>query len=280
MPEWLAFRARCRETRNSVAIIYVAGHGVQLSKTGTTLLLEDFAGENQESKLWAALDLKGLHASMNDAQTATQQFWFIDACREPPEIAERFESLDGAYCGDVGQGSCDASPMFLASGPRKQAWARTRGVSLFNEALLACLRRDAAIGPQTQGGPWRVTTGSLAQVLRAKVSDALKGSGRDQMVELTGFPGTTAEILHEFAEPPEAQLFMTLAPIAAQSISTATLSLDNTAVVDNADDWPLKRQLKGGLYVVSIATQQPFLDTMDAVAVTLPRTDHIVKVRQ
>jgi len=276
MNDWLAFRKRCRENREAVAIVYAAGHGVQLTGEGAIMLLEDYAGPDQESALWAAFDMKGLHESMNGADVAARQFWFIDSCRERPEIAARFESLRGAFAGDVPTGHCESSPIFLAAGPRARAWARIDGVSLFNEALLACLRRNAATPPPQQNDGWRVTTGSLAAVLKPHV---LKASGSaQQVVELTGHLGTTTETLHVFKQPPTAKVTVQLTPEQAQDSSTASLYLAGKPVIEDADQWPIERELKSGIYTIQVSAEAPYANTLDSVPVKPPSTSYKVTV--
>jgi hypothetical protein len=243
-------------------------------------VLEDFAGDGQESALHAALDMKGLQASCDSDTAASVQFWFVDTCREAPKIAARFEQMQGAYRGDEPLGEVDAAPMFLASGPRDRAWAKTGGLSLFSEELLACLRGDSAIGPRGPGAPWRVTTASLIERLKPRVL-AASGSAR-QVVELaTQRLGTGAEVIHVLKEPPRVRLTVTLSPGAAQdNAPTASLFLRNQPVVSAVAEWPLVRELQAGLYAIKVDAKAPFLEALDAIKVEPPGSEHEVRVPQ
>ncbi|MCC6525970.1 MAG: hypothetical protein IT373_25210 [Polyangiaceae bacterium] len=276
MADWLEFRRRCRAERDATAIVYVAGHGVQLTADGAIVLLEDYAGDGQEAALWAAFDMKGLHESLAGSTAAARQFWFVDSCRQRPEVARQFESLQGAFGGDRPVGEVEASPLFLASGPRGIAWARTHGVSLFNEALLRCLRCDAAVGPKHAGGSWRVTTASLAEKLRPLVLEA-SGSAQ-QVVQLTGLVGTTAEVLHVFPQPPTAELTLGLSPPAAEPEARAALFRGNTKVLEHDAAWPLVRKLAAGLYRVSVLPRAPYAETQEIISVEPPASRAEVEV--
>ncbi len=276
LKDWRAFRKLCLADRAATAIVYVAGHGVQLTKQGATLLLEDFGGDAQEATLWAALDMRGLHASLNGEQAAAHQFWFVDSCRERPAIAGQFETMQGAYRGDEPFGRCVASPLFLAAGPRERAWARVGGVSLFNEALLACLRGAAAVGPRKQGERWQVTTASLAETLLPRIQRA-SGSAM-QIAELTGHVGTTAQALCSLEEPPAVSLTLTLDPDEAHANSRATLSRGNEKIVEDADDWPLVREVAAGLYIIKVTTSLPFSEKRDALNALPPEYSHSVEM--
>jgi hypothetical protein len=278
MADWLEFRKRCKARRDATAFVYVAGHGVQLTTEGAVILLEDFAGDDQESTLWAALDMKGLHSSLNGKDAAQHQFWFIDACREEPEAAKHFAQLAGAFGGDQLDGRSKASPMFLAAGPRQRAFAKPFGVSLFCEALLANLRREAADSTTAGEDQWRVTTASLAAHLGPRVLRE-SGSGR-QMVEVTGHHGTGAEVLHVFEQPPWGTLVVRLDPPAAENGSSASVLLDDDVMCSTAK-WPLVHDLRVGLYIIHVTPTPPFKESRKPIAVSpRPSEPKIVKVKQ
>lgn len=276
MRDWLDFRRRCRETRNATAFVYVAGHGVQQTSESSVLLLEDFAGDQQESELWAALNMSGLHASLNGQAEAHLQFWFVDACREEPEVATHFAALAGAYAGDQPLGRAKASPLFLAAGPRKQAFANKFGSSLFCEALLAALRRDAATSGKRGNDKWRVTTASLAEYICPRV---LRESGSHrQIVELTGHVGTTAETIHVFRHTPRAKLTVRLNPPSAEVGSSAQLSQDDVTILSTSS-WPLESELDAGLYNLEIIPSQQFKRRSTIISVRPPASEEQVTVQ-
>jgi hypothetical protein len=262
--EWEAFYHKCRNTTDATAYIYVAGHGVQLNIDGAILFLEDF-GTPLKRKFWAALDLKAMHRTLRGSDAAALQFWFVDCCREKADAAAyNVSELGSAYTGfDVPEGLCVASPMFFATLPRESAWARTNGVSLFNEALLKALRKSAATESQHSNGSWCVTTSSLVAAVNEHVKRA-SGAHR-QEVYLGGHQGLTTEILHVFAEPPNGNLSITLKPTEARDVASARIDHDDVNVLAETQEWPITCELPAGLYIIYVRALPPYNDAIRSV---------------
>lgn len=256
--ELIGFRAACDAHRDNVAIVYAAGHGVQMTKHGSVLLLEDFAGPGQLSRLQGAIDMAGVHAGMNHPATAQTQFWFVDACRQKPAIARRFETLTGALSLDEPNGAAEASPLFLAATTGSLAYGRPGGVSLFNEALMWALREaGAAEGPGAGEQYWRVTVTRLIKVLPDRVKALAAAHGETQSVDVAGKVHDAT--LHTYQHTPSVDLSVSLAPAAAQGTSRANLAQgDGQPVLTNHSQWPLVTKVDAGLYLLSIDTQAPF----------------------
>ena len=249
--EWEAFYHKCWETSDATAYIYAAGHGVQIAKEGAILLLEDF-GAPRKAKLWAALDLVSMHKTLCGSDAAALQYWFVDCCREHAAAADYdVDELRSAYIGfDEPTGLCTASPMFFATLPRESAWARTGGVSLFNEALLKSLRKDAATQSQRGNETWCITTSSLVVALNEHVKRA-SGTHR-QEVYLAGHPGLTTEMIYVFPEPPTGNLTIVLTPPDAHDVATAEINRDDVSVLSGAQEWPVECELPAGLYIIHV----------------------------
>ncbi|MEM9386736.1 MAG: caspase family protein [Pseudomonadota bacterium] len=273
--DWDEFYHACAARRDATVYVYAAGHGVQIAKEGAILLLEDF-GVPRKPALWAALDLVEMNKTLRSSKSAALQYWFVDCCRERTEAADYSAAqLRQAFVGyDVLEGECTAAPVFFATLPREQAWARPGGVSLFNEALIKGLDRDAATRPQVQGGDWCVTTGSLAKTLNDYVGKA-SGNLR-QHVYVAGHVGTTNEVIRTFSEPPPARLTISLNPTQAHSTATADIHQDDKQVVSNADDWPVARDLPAGLYIVQVKAAPDYADTTRSVALDPPACEREV----
>ena len=59
--EFTAFKAACAENPADRALVFLAGHGIQLSQRGAIVLLEDFATAAEDDLLFGAIDVIGCH---------------------------------------------------------------------------------------------------------------------------------------------------------------------------------------------------------------------------
>ncbi len=254
----VGFRAACDSHLDNVAIVYVAGHGVQMTKHGSVLLLQDFAKPGQLARLQGAIDMAAVHAGMNHPGTAQTQFWFVDACRQKPAIARRFETLTGALALDEPNGNAKASPLFLAATTGSLAYGRLGGESLFNEALMWALRQaGAAEGPGIDDQYWRVTVTKLIKVLPDRVKAMAAAHGENQSVDVAG--KVHEATLHTYPDTPTVDLHIILNPEEAQNKSHANLAQGNGQVIlANHDQWPLVTRVAAGLYTLSIDATAPY----------------------
>jgi hypothetical protein len=265
------FRNACNANTENVGIVYIAGHGVQLTKEGAIVLLHDFGAPAFLSKLDGAIDMKGVHDGLNHPNTARTQFWFVDACRQKPDIARRFESLEGALKLDVPSGATEASPMFLAAATGKEAFARVGGVTLFNEALLWALRGNAAIGPGDDVGSWHISVTTLITQLPKRVHFLAGQENVEQTVDSAGKIGEA--VFHEFAVAPNVDLSIVLSPAAAIPVCRGSLKLNaSVPIVDNYTDWPLHQSVGAGLYLFTIQTDEPFKSKSDILNIEPPES--------
>jgi hypothetical protein len=276
----LEFREACDAHSDNVLIVYFVGHGVQLTKNGAIVLLTDFGAPGQATQLERSIDIAGIHAGMNHPNTARTQFWFVDACRQQPRIARRFERLEGAFKFDVPVGDTETSPIFLAATTGKEAFARVGGVTLFNEALMWALHGGVAAGPDE--GPvdvWHIPVTELIKKLPDKVKRLAQAENADQSVDIAG--KVHEAVFHELAEAPQVDLLVQLQPDGANGNCTGKLSLDATLVVrEDIVDWPFHDQLRAGLYLLNVRASEPFKDKNHILRVKPPSTDETVKVEQ
>lgn len=258
--ELLGFQNACDTHPDNVAIVYVAGHGVQLTGNGAIVLLHDFGDNAHLEELEGAIDMVGVHAGMRHPNTARTQFWFVDACRQKPSIARRFETLEGALTLSKPIGDTESSPLFLAATTGREAFARAGGVTLFNEALMWAVRGGAAVGPEDAGiGSWHVSVTSLISRLPNRVRALAAAEGADQSVDIAGKP--IEAVFHEYAEIPKVDLTVALLPDKAKSVSRGTLKQNATVpVVEDFADWPMHTQVEAGLYLLSVEATAPFHD--------------------
>lgn len=264
-----AFKADCEARTDDVAFVYVAGHGVQLTKHEATVLLEDVGDPRHVNSLQGAIDMVGCHAGLDHAGAAATQFWFVDACRQYPDIAEQFEAMTGALSLDERPGSARASPCFLAAATREAAFARPGKQTLFCEALLDGLSRTAIVGPDRMCPAWHVSSYSLHEELKQTVDRLAAAEGEVQTVSMRGSPAHA--VLHRLARPPEVDLRVDLKPAEATRVTSASLLLDaSTPVPGVPRRWPLRMRLPAGLYLLNLTTRAPFQPVSDILQLVPP----------
>lgn len=266
LAEW---RNACNASTDNVAIIYIAGHGVQITKSGAIVLLHDFGDAGFLSQLEGAIDMAGVHAGMNHPKTARTQFWFVDACRQRPAIARKFESLEGALTLDVPIGETEASPLFLAAGTGKQAYARVGGVTLFNEALLWALRGNVANGSEMGINCWHTSVTTLIKQLPDRVKTLAAKEGVEQSVDIAG--KIHEATFQEYVTTPKVDLHIDLSPENAKLVSKGCLKLNaQIPVIEDFSNWPMQQSVEAGLYLLDIKTTAPFQPKSDLLDIKPP----------
>jgi Caspase domain len=253
------FVARCRENTDNVAFIYFAGHGVQVTKHGATVLLEDFGTPDRAAEFYGAIDVTGCHAGLNDPACAGTQFWFVDACRESPAFQWRYSNIAGALTlssGTAGDVS-GTSPLVIASSSQQQAYAAVGGSSLFVEALVELLGGAGAVGPDDTCDDWHVSVHNLIRHLDTSVKLKASVYGATQHVDVTG--RVIDGVINQLRGPPDVHCRIVLDPVAAHAVSTASLLFDGvTEVVRSLAAWPIEADVPAGLYTVDVDTQPPY----------------------
>ncbi len=261
--EIVAFRKACNTFKENLALVYVAGHGVQLTKTGAIVLLHDCGSDDHATLLEGAIDMAGVHAGFNHPDTAQTQFWFVDACRQKPAMAARFETLAGAFTLDELPGIAESNPMFLAATTDTIAYARQNGITLFNEALLWGLRGGIAAAPdEAFSKKWHVSALELVKRLVPRVKSLAQAEGATQTADPAGRQNDA--MLHEYPTTPQVDLRVMLAPAAAVPVSTGSLRHGQLGmIVDNYNAWPLQRKVDAGIYEISIKATNGFKSYSD-----------------
>jgi hypothetical protein len=272
------FRTDCRNNRQNVAFVYIAGHGIQLNKRGAVVLLYDFGDPAHVNELHGAIDVVGCHAGMDENGIAQTQVWFCDACRQPPAIARRFERLEGALTLSEGIGQVSASPLFLASSSRENAFAEIDGTSIFSQALLWALRGGGVAGPDENCGQWHVGTSKLIRVLPPKVRSILADHAEDQHVDVAG--RVLEVVTQRFTAPPPVDIVVNLRPEDAQPPPMALLRFNaREPPLDVPAAWPLRFRGPAGLYLLNVMVQPPFAhDVMKILDAAPPAFTDVVEV--
>ena len=264
------FRNACNTNTANVGIVYIAGHGVQLTKHGAIVLLHDFGATDFLNQLDGAIDMAGVHAGMNHPNTARTQFWFVDACRQKPAIASRFEALNKSPITLAEpNGTTETSPLFLAATTGKEAFARVGGVTLFNEALMWALRGSVAVGPEAEVNNWHVPVTALIKQLPDRVHFLASNKSVEQSVDIAG--KIHEAVFHEYAVAPNVDLRIDLSPAEAIPVSKGSLKHKGIIpIVENYSDWPLQQSVEAGLYSLDIQTADPYKPRFELLEIKPP----------
>ncbi|WP_154232182.1 hypothetical protein [Pseudomonas syringae] len=236
-----------KHTEN-VGVVYFAGHGVQLTKTGAILLLSDVGDPAHPTELHGSLDLMSLHKSASHPGTAQTQFWFADVCRQEPKVAKQFEYMVGSMQRSKKNGHAKSSTMFLSSISGAKAYGRPDGVTLFNEALMnGLVSGEAAQSDGEDESPWEVTATSLIEYLSSTVPKKARAAGAEQFVENTGI--IENGVLHSMIAAPTVEFEADVSPQAHRGHCTNfNLRSSSCTHVDSNSDWPFSTFLPAGLY--------------------------------
>jgi hypothetical protein len=185
-----AWRRDVRANADNLAILYIAGHGMQTGFGGGILLLEDFGAPNAPTPLHAAIDVesvrRGIVGDPNRPATATPklQFYFYDACRINPEATAGYEALSAGIRLDGPRGAeAEASWVCFGARPKEYAFADpARRVTLYSQALIECLesRAPAEVDGRT------VQFNELTSTLRRVVKDLGRQYGEEQRSTVGG----------------------------------------------------------------------------------------------
>lgn len=253
------FRDAARSHDENIAIVYVVGHGVQFSKNGAVLLLNDFADPMHRYETYTgAVDMRWMHDAMNqESEIAQTQFWFVDVCRDLPEELEKYDVLAGVKGGNVTRtGSAKSSPLFLSASSGQGAFAKNNGLTLFCDVLMKGLKEGhAARSEGERNSPWRVSVNSLLEYLPDAVRTLADTGGKTQEVECTG--KITNAVLHECLSPPDVDLTISIRTDHDSSNYTANLKHRGSIVYKDHSDWPLTARVRAGLYAIEVTTISP-----------------------
>jgi hypothetical protein len=245
----------CAKDPGNVAILYIAGHGIELSKDeGGIVLLADFDGKSPRI-LDKAMDTGNVRRAMAGKTMARTQFYFVDACRVRPEEVLGVKLTAGIQMDEPGADPPTSSPIFFGASSGTLALGRRGKGTLFSEALVECLEL-LALTPDDQGG-WRVTDTSLVARLGARVSDLATAVGLDQRTTTGGqFQGAT---LHRPAKPPSVSVRIDVDPAGARGCAFASVGPTQADLIvkDHPLEPPGEVVVPAGLYLVQVDIRPP-----------------------
>lgn len=258
----------------NIAIVYVAGHGVQFTKDGAVLLLSDFGNPiHHRKKYTGAIDMTAFNKTMDSEDNAHAQFWFLDLCRGLASDKEDYDKLTGILEFDVSR--CDsavASPMFFSSGSGQTAYGTPNKVTLFNEVLMTGLKEGYAAKTNVANDPtWRVTTTSLIDYLTSAMKAIAAAKGKNQKVDIGGRPITAC--LHECPSPPNVDLTVTICKTQDPDNYSADLKLKGKQVGSTLTKWPARTKVRAGIYIVEVKTVTPPESQVGCFTIEPPTSD-------
>lgn len=192
------WRRDVRSHEANIALLYVAGHGIQRTMEGGIVLLEDFADPTALTALTGAIDVQsvrgGIVADPTQADTCTpkRQFYFYDACRVNLPADAQFESLTAGITLDTPRGKApDASWVSFGSRPRDYAFADAKHrFTLYSKAFMECLDTRASV--DKDGRTVRLTEFQTA--LEEYLPELSQQFKEDQRATLGGWGSITAPV--------------------------------------------------------------------------------------
>jgi hypothetical protein len=243
----------------NVAILYVSGHGIQLSKDeGGIVLLEDFA-KRKNAPLDHSLDVGAIRKGMAGETMAQQQFYFVDACEVRPPQAANWQSLGtGVTLRNPFEGAVHCSPVYFSAAPSTEALGRAGDGTLFIQALLDCLALGAVDDHVHENDTWVVTTLTLSQALLPRVTE-LAQRFNSQQVSTVG--GQMADVIfHVLRRRPRVPLTLELHPVEAAKCARGRLwdGIGPASIFENKRLGPtLTKTVPAGKYVLTVSIEPP-----------------------
>jgi len=245
-----AWWRRCNQDSDSVAILYLCGHGIQGDEQ--YFLASDFGASERtpwDNAIAVDATVKGLWH--NKAKT---QCVFVDACRE---VVPASGSIAGIYGTPLdqfvpGRATHHKYPLLLrAVAPTERAFAQEGSPAYFTKALALALR-GAAAEEDDATGEWSVTTAGIA----AKIHEIMQEIAPDRDHTAEPIQGNSTS-LHLLRTPPTVLLRVDCDPsdanvyaaLACDSSSDGSLRFARSA--GQATTWELP--VPAGYYKVSAA---------------------------
>ncbi len=246
-----AWKADCEKYRDNVAVLYIAGHGIQLNKDDSIVLLEDFGRPNR-NVLEGAVDIGSIWRGMADNNTARKQYYFVDACRTKPGLFKQYLNTPTGVSLDVGDGGvADTAPIFFSAAPRNLALGEPGIGTLFCQALLSCLKSVAA--KPDQDAHWVVSTASLIEKLPAEVERLAKLYHEEQTAVVGG--QLRNQTFHYLDDAPDIPLSIALDPGEAAPDAHCRLTYgehQDVVLDEQLHQSPRNLTAKAGLYILSV----------------------------
>jgi hypothetical protein len=144
-----AWRERVAGDKTNMAVFYFAGHGIQRSRDDSLLMLKDF-GKSQQAILEKSVAFQEIFQGMAPSDDyypnmALTHLYFVDTCRNLPEILRGFVNLRTAVVFDQYLGGRDdrRAPIYFATVSGGFSYGQPGIGSYFSTALLNGLSSGA-----------------------------------------------------------------------------------------------------------------------------------------
>ncbi len=226
------WREDASQSRDDVAFLYFAGHGIQRTRDNSIILFEDF-GDGIGGLLRNAVDVKsvfyGMAPSNQRPDISRRQFYFVDACREFPPEQLQFANQQATPAFDTSWPTYDdrAAPIFFAALPGASAYSLPGRSTLFSEALLKALSGGAGEPTDDAGRVrWRVSVGSLIPALKAYLEEMSRAYGEMQGVSAGGAVDVNTVVTY-LPTVPDVNVVIEIVP--AESVAEAVVTVPNDA---------------------------------------------------
>jgi hypothetical protein len=271
----------CAGNPGDIAVLYVAGHGIQWgSKDDAYVLLEDFSKD--QLFLNQAIDVGRVLKGMSGDQMPQAQFYFVDACRIQPDEHSKFEDagtplrLRSQFNGE----DLRSAPIYYAACPQTAAKGHRGRGTYFAEALIDCLDLYARQGPNKNSGLpitrnyWHVSVNSLLATLQDRISEVARPDGVKQDVMIGGLVRPSVFCASE--SPPDVTVVVHVDPESAAQVAFAELWSSNRSsqIKQRSPCWsrPLKlEKVPVGIYLLELSASPPYKGRTIAVDAQPPQ---------
>lgn len=165
--EWKKFGDR---NEDNLILFFFCGHGVARGLDGLTLLMSDY-GENDDIPMEGAIDFAAMHRGMAQCK-ASEQCYFIDACRKVSDIATRTTVTGDPIIQDNQNRPYDSDwnyAVFYSTLGGEAAYGRKNKPSFYTEELIKGLNGTGS-NSRNADGKWRVSTGDLNMAIHYGLS--------------------------------------------------------------------------------------------------------------
>src|SRR5712691_486186 len=194
--------------QKSRAFFVFSGHGIEVSCPDKQVLLPSDYLDPQYLTLDRAISTQHLWSGLG-ALAVTDQFMFLDACRNDSDELRAMDTFDGSTVLPVVRGARNPqrnAPKFYATGPGSQAWQPTApsgGPSIYGQAVLEGLQAMAGFEPEQPGNPCSVRVFRLQEFLYRRMVELLATHPPvPQYPAVLGGVSATSAIITDVACPP------------------------------------------------------------------------------
>jgi hypothetical protein len=253
----LFWRLDMKTARENQSLFLFSGHGVRSSLEESILLAQDFLEPPyaEMSRSFRLSNIRnGMVPSLKFPDIGREQFYFVDACRDRPDVLGQIDPIDppAIFTADLNIYDDRKAPIFFATTTGGVAAGEAGQATYFGNALLWALENGSYAKqavPGVAGKVWPVHASSLKTGI--EVYDALF----DARVELTGL--VSNPVLCFRRDAPAMTLKVALVPAELKpDVATLTITEMNsnarTDFVPKPDEPQLAVPITAGQYRMTV----------------------------